>query len=190
MRERKLSLWWGYLAVAMMVGAPSTRADIFCQPPSGPIQNEWRAAGSTFLDGIGQTITALARIEGDDIASARSEMERAKDPLNKARDLYEHVQSLIARPRVVNREKVPPERLKSMDLLFRSYKMGLPSDERQAAGLAQEAVEGLAASLEANKDLFARYKLENLQGLLGEVTRTLQLGRALAELMKYGLTEG
>ena len=76
-----------------------------------------------------------------------------------------------------------------MDVLFKSYKMGLPADERQAAGLAEEAVAGLAASLEVNKDLFARYKLENLRTSLAEVTRTLQLGRALAELMKYGIVE-
>jgi hypothetical protein len=73
--------------------------------------------------------------------------------------------------------------------LFSPYKMGLPSDERQAAGLADEAALGLAQSLEAEKELFARYNLESLRALLMEVTRTLEVGTALADLMKYGLVE-
>ena len=52
-----------------------------------------------------------------------------------------------------------------------------------------EAAAGLGASLEADKELFARYKLESLQALLAEMTQALQAGNALAELMKYGIVE-
>ena len=48
------SFLWRYLAIALLSVVPEARADIFCQPPSGPIQNEWREAGAAFLDGIAQ----------------------------------------------------------------------------------------------------------------------------------------
>jgi hypothetical protein len=48
-----------------------------------------------FLEGIGQVVTSLAKIEAGDTTSARSEMEKANASLSKARDLYRGIQSSI-----------------------------------------------------------------------------------------------
>jgi hypothetical protein len=177
------------LAVALLSVVLEARADVFCQPPSGPIQNEWREAGAVFLEGIAQIVTGLARIEASDIPGAQSEMTNAGKSLRKAHELYQSIASHISRPRAINLNKLSTERLRIMQGFFEHSGPKLPSDERQAALVAGGEALGLAEVLEKDKELFTP-RIEDLQALLVEVTRTLQRGTILTELMKSGLTEG
>jgi hypothetical protein len=190
MKGIKLRLSWLSVGAALLSMVPGTKADFFYQPPTSSIEPEWRNAGSVFLEGIAEIMSGLSGLEkGEDPTSVRSEMAKATLSLQKARELYQGIQSRIGRPRRIDFDKVPPKRVLVMRGLFEHYERKLPSDEGQAAFLAGEEALQLAQALERDKERFGRYELDNFRALITQVTRALQFGTALAELMKYGLVE-
>jgi hypothetical protein len=189
MKKTRLNFLWLFLKVALCSAPIGAKADFFWQPPSSPIESEWRNAGSLFLEGIAQTLNGMAGFEGKDIASAKSEMAKASASLLKARDLYSNVQSKISAPRRVALDKIPPDRLRFIQGLFENYKMKLPSDERQAAEIAGAQALQLANRLQSDKERFASYEFQDFRALVGEVTGALQIGADTTELLKYGLEE-
>src|ERR1700758_1132988 len=91
-----LSLW-----IVLQCSTVNASADAFFQPVSGPIQSEWRNAGSEFLEGIAQIMAGVSSIEKKELDSAQSEMANASTSLSKASDLYLSIQADIKESRKV-----------------------------------------------------------------------------------------
>jgi hypothetical protein len=89
--------------------------------------------------------------------------------------------------RKVDLDRVPRERIAAIIGLLHYYNAEVPHDEIQVAELAGSEALGLEKVIENEKKRPADYSPEDVQMLIRNVTRVLQVGTATAELLKYGV---
>jgi hypothetical protein len=187
MEKIRPTFWWFCLWIAFQSSSVDASADAFFQPANGPIQQEWRNAGSEFLKGIAQIMSGVSSIENKEFDTAQSEITSASSSLSKSGDLYLRIKADLKEGRKVDLDRVPRERIAAIIGLLHYYNAEVPHDEIQATELAGSEALGLEKVIENEKKRPADYSPEDVQMLIRNVTRVLQIGTATAELLKYGV---
>jgi len=169
--------------IVILILSATVKAELIYQPTESKIDKLWRRAGSSLFDGLSLIFDGLVALEQKDPLMAKKVMEVAELRLKTAKQAYTQVIKAIKRPRKIKMSALPGDRREKIQRTFLSYKVGLPAGELAVAKLAVEETERLIQVVRGKSSRFEGNNLPEVQLILQQITRLLQLGTYSAEMM-------
>ena len=169
--------------IVILILSTTVKAELIYQPTESKIDKLWRRAGSSLFDGLSLIFDGLVALEQKDPLMAKKVMEVAELRLKTAKQAYTQVIKAIKRPRKIKMRALPRDRHEKIQRTFLSYKVQLPADELAVAKLAVGETERLIQVVKERSPRFEGNNLPEVQLILQQITRLLQLGTYSAEMM-------
>jgi hypothetical protein len=156
-------------------------AEFTWQSLNSPFDEKWRKAGSSLFTGVARIYDGLAAFEVRNNGQAKEYMGVAIKSLTDAASTYADVEKSMTAPRRINLSQLPKDTKDRISDVFRAYGTPLPSDERQAAGMAVAEVKLLLDTLKTKTTISTLQDAQQLQMAVG---RLLNLGTDVAVLLQ------